>query len=43
MWPKKIKCKFEIIYMIKGINKSKTLMKHVSSESKCEFDGRNCI
>ena len=29
--------------MITGINKSKTLTKHVSCEYKCKFDGRKCI
>ena len=28
--------------MIAGINKSKTLTKHISCECKCKFDGRNC-
>ena len=25
-----------------GINKSKTLTKHISCKCKCKFDGRNC-
>ena len=28
--------------MIKGINESKILMKHISCECRCEFDGRKC-
>ena len=28
--------------MIKGINESKTLTKHISSKCKCKFDGRKC-
>ena len=28
--------------MIKGINESKTLAKHISCECRCEFDGRKC-
>ena len=28
--------------MITGINESKTLAKHTSSECKCKFDGRKC-
>ena len=27
--------------MIKGINESKTLTKHISCECKCRFDGKN--
>ena len=27
--------------MIKGINKLKTLAKHISCERRCKFDGRN--
>ena len=27
--------------MIKGINESKTLAKHISRECKCKFDGKN--
>ena len=29
--------------MIKGINESKTLIKHISCECRCEFDRRNYI
>ena len=29
--------------MIAGINESKTLIKHISCECKCRFDGRNEI
>ena len=29
--------------MITGINKSKTLTKHISWECKCRFDGKNVI
>ena len=28
--------------MIKGINVSKTLIKHISGECRCKFDGRKC-
>ena len=28
--------------MIKGINESKTLTKHISCECKCKFDGAKC-
>ena len=28
--------------MITGINESKTLTSHISSECKCKFDGRKC-
>ena len=28
--------------MIKGINESKTLTKHISCECKCKYDGTNC-
>ena len=28
--------------MITGINESKTLIKHISCERKCKFDGRKC-
>ena len=28
--------------MITGIDKSKTLTKHISSKCKCKFDGRKC-
>ena len=31
-----------VFNMIAGINKSKTLKKHISCESKCIFDGRKC-
>ena len=31
-----------VFNMIKGINESKTLTKHISCECKCEFDGRKC-
>ena len=28
--------------LIKGINESKTLAKHISCKCKCKFDGRKC-
>ena len=28
--------------MIKGINKSKTIVKHISCGCRCEYDGRKC-
>ena len=28
--------------MVTGINESKTLTKHISSECKCKFDGTKC-
>ena len=28
--------------MIRGINESKTLTKHISCECKCKFDGKKC-
>ena len=28
--------------MIKGINESRTLTKHISCECKCKYDGTNC-
>ena len=28
--------------MIKGMNESKTLTKHISCECKCKFDDRKC-
>ena len=28
--------------MIKGINESKTVTKHISSKCKCKFDDRKC-
>ena len=31
-----------IFNMIRGINESKTLTKHISCECKCRFDGRKC-
>ena len=31
-----------IFNIIKGINESKTLTKHISCECKCKFDGRKC-
>ena len=31
-----------VFNIITGINKSKTLTKHISSECKCKFDGRKC-
>ena len=31
-----------VFNMITGINKSKTLTKHISCECKCRFDGRKC-
>ena len=30
------------VFMITGINESKTLTKYISCECKCKFDGRNC-
>ena len=39
--PNKIeKVKLKLFNMIKGINESKTLRKHISCECSCEFDGR---
>ena len=32
-----------VFNMITGINKSKTLTKHISCECKCRFDGKNVI
>ena len=29
-----------VFNMIPGINESKTLLKHISCECKCKFDGR---
>ena len=31
-----------VFNIIAGINKSKTLTKHMSCECKCKFDGRKC-
>ena len=31
-----------IFNTIKGINESKTLVKHISCESRCEFDSKKC-
>ena len=31
-----------VFNMITGIKESKALAKHISCESKCKFDGRNC-
>ena len=31
-----------VFSMIKGINESKTLIKHISYECKCKFNGRKC-
>ena len=31
-----------VLKMITGINESKTLTKHLSSEYKCRFDGIKC-
>ena len=31
-----------VFNMITGINKSKTLIKDISSECNCKFDGRKC-
>ena len=31
-----------VFNMITGINKSKTLTKHISCKCKCKFDGRKC-
>ena len=30
------------VFMITGINKLKTLTKHISCKCKCKFDGRKC-
>ena len=30
------------VFMITGINKLKTLTKHISCKCKCTFDGRKC-
>ena len=30
----------KVVNIIKGINKSKTLAKHISCDFRCEFDGR---
>ena len=32
----------KIFNMIKGINESKALAKHISCECRCEFDSRKC-
>ena len=32
----------KIFNVIKGINESKALAKHISCECRCEFDGRKC-
>ena len=32
----------KVFNMIKGINESKTLVKHISSECRCKLDGRKC-
>ena len=32
----------KVFNMIKRINKSKTLIKHISCECRCEFDSRKC-
>lgn len=32
----------KVFNMVKEINESKTLIKHISYECRCEFDGRNC-
>ena len=34
--------KLSMFNMIKGINESKTLTKHISCECKCKFDRRKC-
>ena len=31
-----------VFNVITGINESKTLIKHISCECKCKFDGRKC-
>ena len=31
-----------VLNMIKGVNKSKILKKHILFECKCKFDGRKC-
>ena len=33
---------FNMICLLYGVNESKTLKKHTSCESRCEFDGRKC-
>ena len=38
MKPKVLKC----FYMITGINKSRTLIKHMSCKCECKYDGRKC-
>ena len=41
--PNKIKnLNLEVLNIIKGINESRTLAKHISCECRCEFDGRKC-
>ena len=32
----------KVFHMIKGINESRTLEKHILCECRCEFDGRKC-
>ena len=32
----------KVFNMIKGVNESKTLAKHISCERRCTFDGRKC-
>ena len=32
----------KVLNVMKGISESKTFVKHISSESRCEFDGRKC-
>ena len=32
----------KVFNMIKGINKSKAIIKHISFKCTCEFDGRKC-
>ena len=39
---KKEDLKLIMFNMIRGINESKTLIKHISCEYKCKFDGRKC-
>ena len=41
--PNKIKdVNLKVLDMMKGKNESKTLIKHISCEWRCKFDGRKC-
>ena len=33
----------KVFQMITGVNKSKTLMKHISCDCECKFNGRRCM